>query len=98
MIFLPRCFPLNVYDWACWARQTVVPLTIVGSLRPVRPLPIDIDEMRTGARPARPAPPWRWNSVFQPTDRVLKLYARHPLRPLRELAQRRGAEWILARQ
>jgi squalene-hopene/tetraprenyl-beta-curcumene cyclase len=24
MIFLPSWFPLNVYDWGCWARQTVV--------------------------------------------------------------------------
>ena len=22
LIFLPRWFPFNVYDWACWARQT----------------------------------------------------------------------------
>src|SRR5215475_8867473 len=52
LIYLPKWFPLNVYDWACWARQTVVPLTIVSSLRPVRPLPFTVDELRTGARPA----------------------------------------------
>ena len=52
MIFLPHWFPLNVYDWACWARQTVVPLTIVATLRPVRPLPFGIDELRSGATPA----------------------------------------------
>jgi squalene-hopene/tetraprenyl-beta-curcumene cyclase len=98
MIFLPRWFPLNVYDWACWARQTVVPLTIVGSLRPVRPLPIDIDELRTGASAPKPAAPWTWTGFFQRTDRVLKFYGRHAIKPLRELAQRRGAEWILARQ
>ncbi|GIF68559.1 squalene-hopene cyclase [Asanoa ishikariensis] len=98
MIFLPRWFPLNVYDWACWARQTVVPLTIVGSLRPVRPLPIDIDELRTGAPGAPAAPLWTWTGFFQRTDRILKLYGRHAVKPLRELAQRRGAEWILARQ
>ncbi|WP_203706072.1 squalene--hopene cyclase [Asanoa iriomotensis] len=98
MIFLPRWFPLNVYDWACWARQTVVPLTIVGSLRPVRPMPIGIDELRTGAKPAASAPLWTWTGFFQRTDRLLKLYGRHAVRPIRELAQRRGAEWILARQ
>jgi len=98
MIFLPRWFPLNVYDWACWARQTVVPLTIVGSIRPVRPLPFDIAELRTGARPPRPPAPWTWDGFFHHTDRALKLYAKRPLRPLRELAQRRAAEWILARQ
>src|SRR5262249_6279670 len=49
MIYLPGWFPLNVYDWACWARQTIVPLTIVGSLRPVRTLPIDLNELHVPA-------------------------------------------------
>jgi squalene-hopene/tetraprenyl-beta-curcumene cyclase len=97
LIFLPRWFPLNVYDWACWARQTVVPLTIVASLRPTRPLPFGVDELRTGARP-RHAPLWTWAGAFQRLDRVLHVYARHPVRPLRRLARRRAAEWILARQ
>jgi squalene-hopene/tetraprenyl-beta-curcumene cyclase len=48
MIYLPAWFPLNVYDWACWARQTIVPLTVVGSVRPVRPLPFGLDELRAG--------------------------------------------------
>src|SRR5713226_9215037 len=46
LIFFPTWFPFNVYDWACWARQTIVPLTIVGSLRPVRSLPFGLDEIR----------------------------------------------------
>src|SRR5580658_7010539 len=45
MVYLPAWFPLNVYDWACWARQTIVPLTVVGSLRPVRSLPFGLDEL-----------------------------------------------------
>jgi squalene-hopene/tetraprenyl-beta-curcumene cyclase len=98
MIFLPRWFPLNVYDWACWARQTVVPLTIVASLRPTRPLPFGVDELRTGARPPRRAPLWTWAGSFQRLDRVLHFYGRHPVRPLRRLARARAAEWILARQ
>jgi squalene-hopene/tetraprenyl-beta-curcumene cyclase len=102
LIFLPSWFPLNIYDWACWARQTIVPLTIVGTLRPVRPLPFGVDELRTGAatrhldRP--PDRPWTWGGFFQRTDRVLHAYARHPVRPLRRAALRRAAEWILARQ
>jgi squalene-hopene/tetraprenyl-beta-curcumene cyclase len=98
MIFLPRWFPLNVYDWACWARQTVVPLTIVGAHRPVRPLPFGIDAIRTGDPPPRHRPLWTWAGFFQRLDKVLHRYARHPLKPLRRLAMRRGAEWILARQ
>ncbi|MFB9905964.1 squalene--hopene cyclase [Allokutzneria oryzae] len=98
MIFLPRWFPLNIYDFACWARQTVVPLTVVGTVRPVRPLPFGVDELRTGAPPEPFAAPWTWSGFFQRLDRVLARYARRPLRPLRRLALRRAAEWILARQ
>ncbi|HET9258230.1 MAG TPA: squalene--hopene cyclase, partial [Pseudonocardiaceae bacterium] len=102
LIFLPRWFPLNVYDWACWARQTIVPLTIVCTLRPVRPLGFGVDELRTGPASARPeaAPlrPWTWGGFFQRTDRALHAYARHPLRPMRRAAMRRALEWILARQ
>jgi squalene-hopene/tetraprenyl-beta-curcumene cyclase len=98
LIFLPRWFPLNVYDWACWARQTVVPLTIVASLRPTRPLPFGVDELRTGAGPLRKAPLWSWAGFFQRLDTALHFYGRHPVRPLRRLARARAAEWILARQ
>ncbi|MBX6371902.1 MAG: squalene--hopene cyclase, partial [Acidothermus sp.] len=102
MIFLPPWFPLNIYDWACWARQTVVPLTIVSAFRPVRPIGITIDELRSGAPPARREPVWRVRGFFQRLDDVLRRYGRlaahPPLRWLRHLAMRRAAEWIIARQ
>src|SRR5919197_754532 len=53
LVLLPRWVPLNVYDWACWARQSVVPITVVATLRPVRPLPFTLDELHTGETPAR---------------------------------------------
>jgi len=37
MILLPPSAPFSVYNFACWARQTVVPLSVVWALRPVRP-------------------------------------------------------------
>ena len=48
LIYLPSWFPLNIYDWGCWARQTIVALAIVQSFRPSRPLPFTIDELKTG--------------------------------------------------
>lgn len=98
MIFLPRWFPLNVHDFACWARQTIVPLTVVGTLRPRRDLPFSLTELRTGAR--RPELDRRrgWGRAFQALDRVLHAYARRPLRPLRSFALRRAGTWIAARQ
>ncbi|HEY0574126.1 MAG TPA: squalene--hopene cyclase [Pseudonocardia sp.] len=98
LIFLPSWFPLNVYDWACWARQTVVPLTVVGSLRPVRPLPFGVAELRVGAPAQKMDRPWTWSGAFQRLDKVLHGYSSLPVQPLRQLARRRAVEWILARQ
>ncbi|MGP4022035.1 squalene--hopene cyclase [Actinomadura sp. 3N407] len=96
LMFLPSRVPLNVYDWACWARQTIVPLTVLGSLRPVRALPFDLPELRGGVRPAQDAK--GWGRAFNALDRVLHVYERRPVRPLRTAALRRAADWIIARQ
>ena len=112
LIYLPSWFPLNVSDWACWARQTIVPLTIVGSLRPVRSLAFGLSELRVptvaGAkgRPtaAAPAPADAlWARVFGELDRALHVYHRRglrvaPLRAVRAAAIRRCTDWIIARQ
>jgi squalene-hopene/tetraprenyl-beta-curcumene cyclase len=104
LIYLPAWFPLNVYDWACWARQTIVPLTIVGSLRPVRPLPFGLGELAPGPGQPAPAPAAdRWAMVFGRLDRGLHAYERYghaapPVRAVRRAAMRRCAEWIIARQ
>src|SRR5882757_1286997 len=29
MIYMPSWLPLNIYDWACWARQTIVALAVL---------------------------------------------------------------------
>jgi len=97
LILLPKWVPLNIYDWACWARQTVVPITVVATLRPVRALPFTLRELRTGVRPP-PAKTGLIASAFTLLDRVLKGYHRLPVHPGRRRAFRRAAEWIIARQ
>jgi squalene-hopene/tetraprenyl-beta-curcumene cyclase len=51
MVLLPSWVPLNIYDFACWARQTVMAIALVSAHRPVRPLGVELDELRSG-RPA----------------------------------------------
>jgi squalene-hopene/tetraprenyl-beta-curcumene cyclase len=97
LTFLPKWVPLNVYDWACWARQTVVPITVVATLRPVRPLPFRLTELRTGA-PAPAAAEGMVAAGFRLLDRALKVYDRVPLNLARKVAIRRSLDWILARQ
>jgi squalene-hopene/tetraprenyl-beta-curcumene cyclase len=98
IVHLPTWFPFNLYDWACWARQTVVPLTVVGTLRPSRPLPFSLDELRTGAPLPPMARPLSWAGMFQRVDKALHAYGRHPIGVIRRASMRRAAEWILARQ
>jgi squalene-hopene/tetraprenyl-beta-curcumene cyclase len=98
IMFLPPWAPLNIYNWGCWARQTIVPLTIVCTLKPVRRLAFDIDELRTWRPPRRPASPWTAAGLFHRLDKALRRYGRHPVGPLRRLAMKQATEWVLARQ
>jgi squalene-hopene/tetraprenyl-beta-curcumene cyclase len=111
LIYLPKWFPLNIYDWGCWARQTIVPLTIVCSLRPVRPLPFSLTELDgpagrvppDGTGIGRAATADGWGMAFRSLDRVLHRYERRrgqvrAASAVRTAAMRRCAEWIIARQ
>ncbi len=98
IMFLPSWFPLNPYDFACWARQTIVALTIVRSHRPQRPLSFGLEELG----PAAPAAPRRYSTrtgrALSAVDGVLRRYERKVLPPLRKLALRAAESWIIKRQ
>ncbi|WP_329171402.1 squalene--hopene cyclase [Streptomyces decoyicus] len=102
LLYFPKWFPLNIYDFGCWARQTIVPLTIVSAKRPVRPAPFGLDELHTDPRrpnPPRPlAPATSWDGLFQRLDKALHLYHKVAVRKLRGAAMRSAARWIIERQ
>ena len=98
MIFLPKWAPLNIYDFACWARQTIVPLTIVFAARPQRPLPFSLDELYAADPERSRAPQTPRARALTVLDRVLHGYHRVAPRPLRELAMARAERWIIRRQ
>ena len=98
LIFLPSFVPLNIYDFGCWARQTVVALTVVSAHRPVRGLDFGIDELKSGLPEPDPAPLGTWAGRFQALDRALKAYERRPVRFIRQAALRRAERWIVQRQ
>ncbi|MFB6940787.1 squalene--hopene cyclase [Streptomyces sp. NPDC060286] len=102
VIYLPKWMPLNIYSFGCWARQTIVPLTVVGALRPCRPQPFALDELHVDPddpNPRRCRPPFTsWDGVFQRLDRVLHGYRRVSPRRLRRAAVNACARWIIERQ
>ena len=106
---MPSWFPLNIYDWGCWARQTIVALAVVQSFRPSRPLPFAIDELKTDVVPEPDlSDPWArafhtLDQAFHALDKPLRtpdqarrLY--RPVKSIRRAALRRCGEWINARQ
>ncbi|MFI0237749.1 squalene--hopene cyclase [Streptomyces sp. NPDC016845] len=102
LIFLPKWMPLNLYSFSCWARQAIVPLTIVCAHRPVVPAPFAIDELHVDA--ARPQPPvgkaplLSWEGAFRRLDRALHRSRRFVPRTLRRTAIRTAVGWIIERQ
>ncbi|MGW0551068.1 squalene--hopene cyclase [Streptomyces altiplanensis] len=102
LIFLPSWFPLNIYDFGCWARQTIVPLTVVSAKRPVRPAPFALDELHTDPRVPNPprglALPTGWEGAFQLLDKALHVYRKVAPARLRDAAMNSAARWIIERQ
>jgi squalene-hopene/tetraprenyl-beta-curcumene cyclase len=98
LVFLPPRVPLNIYDFGCWARQTVVALTVVSAYRPCKDLGVDIEELRTG-HPGPPRHPW-WSvtGALERADLLARRYGRRPWRLVREAALREAERWIIERQ
>ncbi len=98
MIFLPKWFPLNLYDFACWARQTVAALSVVLCFRPVRPLPFTLEEL-DGPEPwSPPSGGSLLSRGMVAVDHMLRVYQRVQPAPLRRLALNRLERWIVDRQ
>jgi squalene-hopene/tetraprenyl-beta-curcumene cyclase len=110
LIMLPSWAPLNVYDFACWARQTIVAVSLVKAHRPVRTLPFGLDELRgpewadgdegpggDGGR-AKHRPASRGGRWLIRLDRVARAYERRPIGPLRRVAIAHAERWIVRRQ
>jgi squalene-hopene/tetraprenyl-beta-curcumene cyclase len=99
VIMLPSWVPLNVYDFACWARQTIVALSVVKAHRPERRLSFDLSELHGAPAPAGASrESTRWGLWLRRLDRALRAYERRAVAPLRRLALARAERWIVRRQ
>ena len=106
IIFFPRWFPFSIYNFAAWARATLLPLSVLSARRTVRPLP-------DGYRPSELFPRGRiamnytlpakgkldsWQRLFRTIDRILHAYQNGGLLPGREAAVKICLEWIIKHQ
>lgn len=105
MIFLPHWFPLNIYDFASWARATIVPMLIILTERPLCPVPehARIDELYPAPRDqidySLPRPRgFCWKRIFHELDGALRVYEKVAPGLLRRAAYRAAERWIVGHQ
>jgi squalene-hopene/tetraprenyl-beta-curcumene cyclase len=107
IIRLPRWFPFSIYNFAQWARATIVPLAVISARRPVQPLPdgskleelfpepyADFDFYGATKKPHLLSLEW----LFLKIDRALHAFQTAGLTPLRQTAIRLCLEWVIRHQ
>jgi squalene-hopene/tetraprenyl-beta-curcumene cyclase len=93
LVLLSPELPLSVYSFGCWARQTLVALSIVMHYRPVRHLPDERLAREIDLGPLeRPQTPWNL------LDSAIRWYNGQPVQPGRERALAYAERWLIDRQ
>ncbi len=102
LMLLPNGSPFTIYEFASWARATIVDLMVVLAQKPVCHIPESesIFELYTEPRDhlhwrvPKPDKRLSWEGVFTLLDRLLKTWDIFPFHPLRGRALRKAIEWI----
>jgi squalene-hopene/tetraprenyl-beta-curcumene cyclase len=103
---LPSWFPVNLYEFASWARATIVGITVIFTLRPVATLPAGAGVQDLWRDPAersqfaveRPRRLASWSGLFYGLDKLLRLLDRNHVRPFQRRALATAERWLLERQ
>jgi squalene-hopene/tetraprenyl-beta-curcumene cyclase len=106
IIFLPRGFYFNIYEFSSWSRSVIIPLSVLFAKKPCCPLPPEkrIDELYIEPPGlARYALPRResglsWELLFIVLDGLVKRSEKYTSPVLREAALRRVEQWLLEHQ
>src|SRR5580692_7820846 len=91
-----------IYQMSSWTRAIVIPLSIVHSMNPRRPVPegFNLKELfLAGGHPefARSRESFTWRNVFLRIDKLLKLLENHGSKTIRRHAIHKAEQWMLAR-
>ncbi|MFN0094716.1 MAG: squalene--hopene cyclase [Dehalococcoidia bacterium] len=106
VILLPERSPFTIYEFASWARATIVAILVVWAHRPVVTIPesrgvpeLYVDpEHRCRIAFRRDERPLSWRNGFLAADRVLRAHERLPWKPLRKRALHACERWLVEHQ
>ncbi|MEM9494574.1 MAG: squalene--hopene cyclase [Pseudomonadota bacterium] len=106
VVFFPNWFPFSIYNFAQWARATLMPIGVLSARRPSRPLPPEqrLNELFPDGRggqdyslPPKPGSDF-WDRFFRFTDKCLHAGQSLGIAPLRKGAIASTLEWIIRHQ
>lgn len=110
VIHFPTWFIFSIYNFAQWARATLMPIAVLSARRPSRPLPPEnrLDDLFPGGRayfdyelPGKPGADF-WDKFFRITDKALhrlqSIGAAAGLSFGRNGSVKRALEWIIEHQ
>ena len=110
VIYFPNWFPFSIYNFAQWARATLMPIAVLSARRPLRALPAGrrLDELFPAGRggfdyalPDKPGADF-WDRFFRAADRALHhiqgFGERAKIGLFRNAAVKRSLEWIIQHQ
>ena len=106
IVHCPRWLVFNIYNFASWARATLMPLAVLSARRLVVPLPGNdtLEELFPEGRSVfddslpRPQKRLSWEGFFVGLDRVLHWVQDRRWTPFRKVAIERILEWIVRHQ
>jgi len=113
LILVPTWMPFNIYEMSAWSRTILIPLSLLWAFQPVRRLPESMQIRELFIRSPEELPVTmgdatcvdalkrrtriNWSRLFRRIDVAIKLAERWGIKPLRSLAVRRCADWMLKR-
>jgi len=91
-----------IYQMSSWTRAIVIPLSIVHSMNPRRPVPAGFNLRElflAGGHPefAPSRESFTWRNVFLKIDKVLKFWEKHGSKSIRMRAIGKAKDWMLER-
>jgi len=105
IVLFPNWFWFNIYEISSWSRAILVPLSICYAKKPFKKLPdeMGIEELFVGGRDkSRMHLQWSkkrisWRNFFLVLDRMVHMFERVHVRPLRSVALKKAEKWMLER-
>jgi squalene-hopene/tetraprenyl-beta-curcumene cyclase len=106
LMLLPPWAPFTIYSMSSWARATLVPLSVVSEVKPVRHLPENLKITELFQDPGNRRPPLvgrkfpllSWKRFFLAVDAMLKAVDGAGMRPFRKKGLQHAERWILDHQ